>query len=141
MQRGFSMIELVLVLALLGLLLGIALPSLSSALDRVEVRASAAHIAAAHARARLMAITQSRVLVLTVDAARLSIHVRGNTTPVWSDRGPALNRVSLTGPARTFTFSPEGFSLGLSNATLRLSRGSATRTVIVSRLGRVRITR
>ena len=140
MRGGFSLIELVLVLALAGLLLGIAVPPLAGALDRIEVAAAATQIAAAHTRARVMAISRSRVLVLTVDSATLSIHLRGSTSYLWSDRGPALSSVSLNGPARSFTFSPEGFSLGLSNASLYLSRGSATRTVIVSRLGRVRIT-
>ena len=140
MRRGFSLIEVVLVLALAGLLLGIALPPLAGALDRIEVAAAASQIAAAHTRARLMAISRNRVLVFTVDSAALSIHPRGSASRIWSDRGPALSGVSLAGPARTFTFSPEGFSLGLSNASLHLRRGSATRTVVVSRLGRVRIT-
>ena len=140
MRAGFSLIELVLVLALIGLLLGIALPPLAGALDRIEVAAAASQIAAAHTRARMMAISGSRVVVLTVDSAALSIHLRGSTNHLWSDRGPAFSRVSLSGPARSFTFSPEGFSLALSNASLHLSRGSATRTVVVSRLGRLRIT-
>ena len=140
MRSGFSLLELVLVLALLGLLLGVALPPLAGALDRIEVAAVASQIAAAHTRARMMAISGSRVVVLTIDSASLSIHLRGSTSHLWSDGGPALSSVSLSGPARSFTFSPEGFSLGLSNASLHLSRGSATRTVIVSRLGRVRIT-
>lgn len=141
MRGGFSLIEVVLVLALLGLLLGIAVPPLAGALDRIEVAAAASRIAAAHTRARLMAISRSQVLVLTVDSATLSIHPRGSTAHLWSDRGPALTGVSLAGATRSFTFSPEGFSLGLSNASLHLSRGSATRTVVVSRLGRVRMTR
>jgi type IV fimbrial biogenesis protein FimT len=140
MRSGFSLVELLLVLALLTLLLGVALPPLAGALDRIEVAAAASRIAAAHGRARMMAISGSRVLVLTVDSASLSIHPRGSATHLWSDRGPALSGVSLPGPPRSFTFSPEGFSLGLSNASLHLSRGSAARTVIVSRLGRVRIT-
>jgi prepilin-type N-terminal cleavage/methylation domain-containing protein len=140
MRGGFSLIELVLVLALVGLVLGIALPPLARALDRIEVASAASQIASAHTRARLMAISRSRVLVLTVDSATLSIHPRGSTSVLWSDRGPALSRVSLAGPTRSFTFSPEGFSLGLSNASFQLIRGSATRTVVVSRLGRVRIT-
>jgi len=140
MRGGFSLIEVMLVIALVALLLGIALPPLAGALDRIEVAAAATQIAAAHTRARMMAISGSRVLVLTVESATLSIHLRGSTSHLWSDGGPALSHVSLAGPARSFTFSPEGFSLGLSNASLHLSRGSATRTVIVSRLGRVRIT-
>lgn len=87
-----------------------------------------------------MAVTQSLVTVLSVDASALTIRRRGMNPPLWSEAGPAAHRVALAGPARQFTFSPEGFSLGLSNATIRLSRGRATRTVIISRLGRTRVT-
>jgi prepilin-type N-terminal cleavage/methylation domain-containing protein len=140
MRDGFSLIELVLVLAVTALLLGIAVPPLAGALDRIEVASAAAHIASAHTRARLMAVSRNSVLVLTVASDTLSIHLRGSTTRLWSDRGPALSNISLVGPSKSFTFSPEGFSLGLSNASLRLSKGSASRTVVVSRLGRVRVT-
>jgi hypothetical protein len=83
-----------------------------------------------------MAIIRSQVLVLSIDSAQLTIQQRGTTPPLWSEPGPAASGVSLAGPMRQFTFSPE-----LSNATLHLSRGAATRSVVVSRLGRVRITR
>jgi prepilin-type N-terminal cleavage/methylation domain-containing protein len=138
MPRAFTLPELLLVLALGGILLGVALPRLSSALDRVEVVAAAGHIAAAHQRARLMAVAHGVVAVLSVDSLALTIRKRGQITPLWSEAGPAAHRVSLAGGGHQFTFSPEGFSIGLSNATLRLTRGSATRTLIVSRLGRVR---
>jgi len=140
MRQAFTLPELLLVLALASILLGVAIPRFSAAVDRIEVAAAASHIAAAHQRARMMAITQGLVSVLAVDPLVLTIRRRGVTIPVWSEAGPAAQRVSLAGPARQFTFSPEGFSLGLSNATLRLTRGSATRTVIISRLGRVRVT-
>ena len=141
MRRGLTLPELVLVLALGGILLAIAVPPLVSVLDRIEVGAAAGHIVAAHRRARVMAITRSEVLVLSVDSADLTIRQRGTTAPLWSEPGPAASGISLAGPTRRFTFSPEGFSLGLSNATLHLSRGAATRSVVVSRLGRVRIAR
>jgi prepilin-type N-terminal cleavage/methylation domain-containing protein len=141
MRYGLTLLELVLVLAVAGVLLAIGVPRLSGYLDRIEVGAAAGHIAAAHQRARLMAITGSQVLTLTIDSAALTIRRRGIQAPIWSESGPASSGVSLTGPTRTFVFSPEGFTLGLSNATLRLNRGAATRTVVVSRLGRVRVTR
>jgi type IV fimbrial biogenesis protein FimT len=141
MRQGFSIVELMLVVAVAGLLLGIALPQLSGALDRIEVSAAANHFVAAHQRARMMAIVRSQVLVLSVDPARLAIYPRGQSTLLWTEEGPAASSVVLAGPARQFTFSPEGLTLGLSNATLRLARGSASRTVVVSRLGRVRIAR
>jgi prepilin-type N-terminal cleavage/methylation domain-containing protein len=141
MRQAFTLPELLLVLALAGILFGVAIPGLSAALDRIEVAAAARHIVAAHHRARLMAITQSLVTVLSVDSLALTIRPRGLITPLWSEAGPAAQRVSLAGPVHQFTFSPEGFSLGLSNATIRLTRGNSSRTVIVSRLGRVRVTR
>jgi Tfp pilus assembly protein FimT len=132
-------VELMLVVAVAGLLFGIALPRLSGALDRIEVESEANHLVAAHRRARIMAITRSQVLVLTIDSANLDIRPRGQASPLWAENGPAAARVTLEGPARQFTFSPVGFTLGLSNATLRLSRGSARRTIVISRLGRVRL--
>jgi prepilin-type N-terminal cleavage/methylation domain-containing protein len=141
MRQGFSLPELVLVFALGGILFAIAVPPLVDAVDRIEVGAAASHIAAAHQRARIMAITRSQVVVLSIDSAELSIRPRGTPMSLWSEPGPAASGISLAGPARQFTFSPEGFTLGLSNATLHLSRGAATRTVVVSRLGRVRVVR
>ena len=139
MRQGFSLVELVLVLAVAGLLFGIALPRLSGTLDSIEVESAANHVLAAHRRARLMAVTRSQVLVLTIDTASLVIRARGQSSPLWAEDGPAVAGVALEGPTRQFTFSPEGLTLGFSNATLRLTRGSASRTVVISRLGRTRI--
>lgn len=141
MRRAFTLVELMLVLAVLGILFGIAVPGLSLVLDRIEVEAAAAHIVAAHQRARLLAITRGQVVRLSIDGARIVIYPRTGLVPLWSESGPSETRVILAGPARQFTFSPEGFTLGLSNASLQLVRGSSRRTVVISRLGRVRILR
>jgi type IV fimbrial biogenesis protein FimT len=140
MRRAVTLPELVLVLALVGILLGIAVPQLSSAMDRIEVHAAATRLVAAHNRARMMAVTQGQVVVLSVDPHAIILRRQGETAPLWSEPGPEASGVELAGSGAKFTFSPEGLTLGLSNASLRLARGSATRTVIVSRLGRVRIT-
>jgi prepilin-type N-terminal cleavage/methylation domain-containing protein len=140
MQRAFTLPELMLALALMGILVSIAVPRLSSAVDRIEVHTAANYLAAAHHRARMIATTQGQIVVLSVDQHRLVIRRQGEVTALWSHPGPEANGVTLEGTGARFTFSPEGLTLGLSNATLRLSRGSATRTVIVSRLGRLRIT-
>jgi Tfp pilus assembly protein FimT len=139
MRIGFTLSEMMLIVALIGILVGIGIPPLSRALDRVQVASAVSHIVAAHTRARLMAVTRSRVMILAVDSLALTIRERGFSEPLWSEGGPTLDGVSLAGPSRSFTFSPEGFSLGLSNATLVLQRGASTRTVVVSRLGRIRV--
>ena len=95
-----------------------------------------------HAAYDLLGIIRADRVVGDVDAATLqqrALRWRGSSTPLWTEPGPAASGVSLPGPTRHFTFAPEGFTLGLSNASLRLARGSATRTVVFSRLGRVRL--
>lgn len=139
-ESAFTLPELMLVLALAGILLGMAAPRLTGVLDGIEVRTAAHHLAAAHLRARMMALTGGQVLVLSVEAHRLAIRRRSDGTTLWSHPGPALGGVALDGAPRQFTFAPEGLTLGLSNATLRLTRNAAARTVVISRLGRVRIT-
>jgi Tfp pilus assembly protein FimT len=139
MQRGVTLAELMLILAVAGLVFGIGVPALSGAVDRVEVWSAANQLVAAHRRARMMAITKGQVLVLTVDNNLLAIRPRGQASPLWIQVGPGSSRVALEGQVHQFTFSPEGLTLGLSNATLRFTRGVASRTIVISRLGRIRI--
>jgi prepilin-type N-terminal cleavage/methylation domain-containing protein len=141
MSRGFTLPETMLVVAVLGILSGIALPPLAHMLDSIEVDAAAHQLLAAHQRTRMMAITRSQVLVLSVESDRIFIRQRGQEAHLWEEEGPSARAVELAGSPREFVFSPEGITLGLSNATLRLARGTAQRSVIVSRLGRVRIVR
>jgi prepilin-type N-terminal cleavage/methylation domain-containing protein len=139
MRRGATLIELLLVLVILGILTAIAEPRLRGFNDRLAVDRAAVAIVSAHRRARIIAILQSRIVELTISAAELSIRPRGATADVWSTPGPAAEGVTLTGPSHIISFSPIGMSIGLSNASFPLSRGTASRTVVVSRLGRVRI--
>jgi prepilin-type N-terminal cleavage/methylation domain-containing protein len=137
MRRGYTLIETVLSLAVLGLLLGIALPRFATVKDQLAVNDEAGRIAAAHRRARTTAILLSRPVVLIIAAD--SLVVEADSAGRWSAPGPAAAGVTLAGPTRRLTFSPVGITTGLSNATLLLTRGSASRTVVVSRLGRLRV--
>jgi prepilin-type N-terminal cleavage/methylation domain-containing protein len=140
MRRAFTLPEMMLVLAVAAILLGIAIPPFSRTLDRIEVESATQHLVSAHQRARIMAIVRSQVMVLSIDSTNLTIYTRSGS-PVWSESGPAASGVALSSPPRQFTFSPAGVTLGFSNATLRLARGAASRTVVISRLGRVRVFR
>ncbi len=139
MRRGTTLPELALTLVVMGLVLAIALPRLRGLTDSLAVNRAAQEIVAAHRRARMSAILQSRVVELTVGATALAVRPRGAAADLWRADGPAANQVVLAGPQRTIVFSPVGVTFGLSNATFQLTRGAATRTVVVSRLGRVRV--
>jgi prepilin-type N-terminal cleavage/methylation domain-containing protein len=141
MRRAFTLPEVLLVLAVTGLLFALAIPPLARTLDGIEVDAAATQLIAAHQRARMMSIARSEVLVLSIDSDQLGIYQRDGRALLWAEPGPAASRVTLAGAPNQFTFSPEGLTLGLSNATLQLSRGASRRTVVISRLGRVRLVR
>jgi Tfp pilus assembly protein FimT len=140
MKRGATLLELTLMLAVMGLLLAIALPRLDGVMDGLAVNGAAQDIVAAHRRARIIAILESRAVELTIAANDLSIRPRGAASDLWHAAGPAARQVALTGAPKNIIFSPVGLSMGASNASFHLSRGTATRTVVVSRLGRVRVT-
>jgi type IV fimbrial biogenesis protein FimT len=141
MKYGFTLVETALTLAVAGLLLGIALPRFSALKQGVTVEQAAQNIAAAHRRARTAAIVHGRPAILSVAARTLRITFVGDEQPYWSSPGPQNDGVVLASPPRDLTFSPLGITIGLSNASFHLSLGSTTRTVVVSRLGRVRISR
>jgi prepilin-type N-terminal cleavage/methylation domain-containing protein len=141
MRSGFTLPEVALALVVAGLLLAIALPRFTALKQEVAVEQAAQSLVAAHRRARTLAITQGHPAILSVAERSLRITFSGVPQPHWLGPGPLDQGVSVTGTPRDLAFSPLGITTGLSNATFQLSLGSATRTVVVSRLGRIRILR
>jgi prepilin-type N-terminal cleavage/methylation domain-containing protein len=141
MKSGFTLLEVALTLVIAGLLLGIALPRFGALKQEVVIEQAAQTLVAAHRRARTLAVASGQPAILSVADRSLRITLGGAAQPQWLGPGPADQGVSLTGTPRDLTFSPLGFTTGLSNATFNLRLGSATRTVVISRLGRLRILR
>lgn len=139
MRRGQSLLELLLAIAISSLIMGISLPRLAAARDRLMVDEQVRRIVSAHRRARMAAILQSQEVVLSVAADTLSIRIEEGHETLWLEEGPSFGGVELTGGPKQITFSPIGVTTGVSNASFSLSRGQALRTVIASRLGRLRI--
>ncbi len=141
MSRGTTLLELLLVLTILAVLSAVTLPAIGSLRDQLAVDQAAALVAGAHARARLVASVERRVTVLTLTPDSLVLRaVEGSADTIerWRSGGPAKAGVAVTGFPRAITFAPTGIGFGVANGSYRLTRGSATRQVIVSRYGRVR---
>ena len=143
MRQGITLIELLIVITLASLLGMITLPRLARPLASLRVEQEALRIAAAHTRARMIAITSSRVALLRITADSITIGTveAPDTIIRWRSAGPAAAGVSLTAPARTLLFAPIGITYGVSNGTWTLSYRGVVRRVIVSRLGRIRLER
>ena len=142
-HRGAALLDLTLALVVAGLLVGIGMPTLRAPLDRLAVERAALEIAGAHGRARIAAVIHNTVthLVVRSDSLLITVGRAPDTTRLWSAPGPAIAGVALSAPGYAITFQPAGISFGFSNASFDLTRGGARRSVIVSRLGRVRIVR
>ncbi|HEX6643888.1 MAG TPA: GspH/FimT family pseudopilin [Gemmatimonadales bacterium] len=143
MRNGLTLVELLIAVTLASLLGLIAAPRLARPLASIRVEHEAHRIAAAHTRARMLAVSRSRVTLLRIGSDSITIRsVDGPDTLVeWREPGPAAAGVGLTAPDRTLLFAPVGITYGVSNGTWTVSYRGVVRRVIVSRLGRVRIER
>lgn len=143
MRQGLTLVELLIVMTLVSLLGMITLPRLARPLAALRVEQEAHRVAAAHTRARMIAVTSSRVALLRIAADSMTIGTIEGTDTIarWRGPGPAAAGVGLTAPDRVLLFAPVGITYGLSNGTWTLSYRGVVRRVIVSRLGRVRIER
>lgn len=64
--RGFSLIELLVVLLLIGVMAGVAGPAVGRFLDSMEFKRQSGKIMAAVRYARLMAITEGKLVLVTI---------------------------------------------------------------------------
>ncbi len=139
-MRGYSLLECAVALVIAGILAGFTVPRAVSVRDRLLVDGQVQQVRSGYQRARLAALLGSNSAILRVEPARITVWALrgGDSTLVWAARGAADAGVSLTGPARVI-FAPAGITLGVANGTYVLARGGVTRTVVVSRLGRLRV--
>ena len=144
MQRGVTLLELLVVLVIVGLLAGMVVPGAASLADRMAVEHEAARLLVAYRSAWLTARTHHRLALLRVTPDSLAIRTVSragapDTLLTWLAPGPAQAGVTIGGVPHTTVFAPNGAAMGFANTRHRLTKGGASREVVVSRLGRVRV--
>ena len=144
MRRGVTLLELLVVLVIVGILAGMVVPGAASLADRLAVEHEAARLLAAYRSAWITARVQHRLALLRITTDSLAIWTLSSagapdTVLAWLAPGPGLAGVSILGAPHTTVFAPYGAAMGFANTRLILGRGNASRQVVVSRLGRVRV--
>ncbi|MDH5233473.1 MAG: GspH/FimT family pseudopilin [Gemmatimonadota bacterium] len=138
MRRGFSLAEVVLVCAFIGIVAGIALPRTAALLDGVRLRQAAHEVAAAVTLARAAAIRRATYARVVVDSVRGEVRVESGEDTLLRRDLRATHRVEIRATRDTITYAPSGMGYGVANSTVIMRLGARAETVTVSRLGRMR---
>jgi len=139
-MRGFTLLEMLMVVILVGLAAGIVVPPLVRALDRAAVNEAAERYAALHETARQLAIARGQPARVELDSVRRqAVIARRLSATLWDTlETRSLGRADLSASRTMVTFSPLGIGLGASNTSIVFTCGVAVETVTVSRTGRLR---
>jgi general secretion pathway protein H len=136
LRRGFSLLEMTLVVAILAVTAGLAAPRYALAVDRYRADAAARKIAADIRWAHSRAIAVGGTRVVSFDTATSSYSIAGETNP---DRpgnaflqslssGPwAASIVSVTFSGSGATFN--GFGVCTAGGTVVIQSGSCKKTI------------
>ena len=116
-MRGYSLMELVVVLAILAVATALVLPAVGRATDEVRARAEVASVAAFLRSAREQAVTRQQALEVVVDrdahGLLLQRPVRDGQPPAPTRQAfSALLRVEGSALSPGVTFLPHGMSSG-----------------------------
>lgn len=130
--------ELVVVAVMIGALCGIGVPRLLRHLDRTHVRHATSEIVSTLALARATAVARGTHVATRFDAASATITVTaGDDTVIVRSLGE-IHGVRVRSNRDSTVYGPAGLGYGAANQTVVIERGSASDSVIISRLGRVR---
>jgi prepilin-type N-terminal cleavage/methylation domain-containing protein len=142
-ERGFTLVEMVVVVVLIGVLLTVSLPYFRGATLKSDVRAAGDAISSLHAVAKAAAIQRGRIarlVLLSADSKALVVadRVGGglDTVGVVEDLGSRFG-VSFTTTQDTLAFTPRGIGTALSGTTIVVTKSDVSDTITVSAAGRL----
>ncbi len=132
-QRGFTLIEVVVVLAILGLVTALALPLMAGAESKADTRVAAREIAAGLRTTRNLAMVRGHSEAFSIDTASGAFRTGSTMSPRRVPSGVQLVLITTTEERRSETegsirFFPDGSSTG---GGIRLSKGNSHTEVLV----------
>ncbi|MEW6269107.1 MAG: type II secretion system protein [Thermodesulfobacteriota bacterium] len=136
-ERGASLVEIVLAVALAGVMLGVAWPSVASYREAAELRSATLRLASALARGRVAALTEGRTWLLRLDGIRRWVLAPLDESPdAPAEELPGATFVAAATSGGDVRFFPSGLA---DNATFTLGAGDQRRRVIVNQRGRITV--
>lgn len=137
-RLGHTLLELVIVLAMLSLLFGIVGLPAAAALDRAAVRSAADDLTTVFAQARREALARHQLVWVVLDTVGQRALLRIPQAGTRARSLGSLYRVVLRCTRDSMAYDARGLGHGGANLTVEIRRGQARRSLVISRLGRVR---
>jgi prepilin-type N-terminal cleavage/methylation domain-containing protein len=139
MRRGFTFVEIIIVLVVLSVLATLVTPRLTNRLDHLAVDRATSEIATFYRAARFRAVTRSSRIRVEIGLDSLLAVYEGATDSVAARHtGPARHGVGLRTTQRVLRIGPTGLGWGATNTTIVLTKGAAAESLTVSRMGRMK---
>jgi len=138
LRRGFSLLELTVVVTIAGIILALALPRLAHMRDAASVRSAMGELAGLFSAARQEAIARRAPVTVAIDAARGDVELRAGGVRLVRRSLAASYGVSVGTNRDSTVYDPRGIGFGLANVMIIVRRGTVVDTLRMSRLGRVR---
>ena len=146
-RNGFTLVETLIVVVLLGLMTLIAFPKMSSAMVRNDLRGARTTMVNMIAKARAAAVQSNRVTWIKVEGNTVYVGATPRLVPVAGSTadtvGPIVDLTEAYGVAvageDSIQFDPRGFGMGFGAAptNIDLSRNGHGSTITIDGLGRV----
>lgn len=143
-ERGFSLIEVLTVLIMIGVLSALALPKLGNTLAHQDVRGARNFITSAHARARASAATRGRRTTLVLKNGALAVMSAHPVTGAIQTMGPpdtVTLRFGVTlsiDPARdSLVFNAKGNGTESTATTIIITKRGFADTITIAPMGRI----
>lgn len=139
-RNGYTLSEMIVVIAILAVLVALIGPRLGPAFDRIATDGAARHVTTAMAVARAAAVMQGTRARLRIasDSLRVDREEQSGWQPYARWPGPGGAGVALSVSNAEVVFGPLGIGWGPANTRVVLRRGSQIVTITTSRLGRVK---
>lgn len=138
-RRGFSLLEVITAVAIVGILTLMAVPRIGQALSRRDVAAARSEVSTLLLNAKSEAVSRRRPVTVLVSNTQTTI---STTSPA----GTALflraahygtERGVSAGPGGTLTVQPNGLVLAGTPFVVRFRKGGVTDSLTVTGLGRI----
>jgi prepilin-type N-terminal cleavage/methylation domain-containing protein len=143
--NGFTLIEMLIVVVIIGLVGIISLPKLNAAFAQTNVLSAKTRVAALYSAARARAVSRNQTAILRVNGNQVYVYARPRrNTPIGANTIDTVVRpvnlstlfgVTLGGGVDSARIAPTG--LGLDSAVITLSKYPSLDTLYISRYGRV----